>query len=167
MAAARVLVVDDEEIWREVVTQTLKREGYHVCPANTPGQALEIVRRDPPINIVLSDVGMPEMPGTQLIREIARISPQIALILMTAGVVNTAEAPGIPILRKPISRTALISVVYRSLMQSAELTQLRSIEARKRSGQLRAEVRRVRAEAAETLRASRAVCEWFNQQRRP
>jgi two-component system, OmpR family, response regulator len=166
-------VVDDEEIWREVVTQTLKSEGYEVCPAKSPGQALEIVRRDPPIDVVLSDIKMPEIPGTQLIREIARISPQITPILMTAGIVNPAEAPGIRILRKPISRTDLISAVRRSVMRSVELrsnlrdTRLQSVETRKRSEKLRAEVRRVSAEAAETQRESRTLCEWHNQRRKP
>jgi DNA-binding NtrC family response regulator len=167
LAAAKVLVVDDEDIWREVVVQTLRREGYQVCPANAPGQALEIVRRDSPIDVVLSDVGMPEMPGTQLIREIARISPRIVPILMTAGVVNPAEAPGIPILQKPISRTDLIAAVYRSVMLASQLTLLRSLEAQKRSGNLLAEVRRARAEAAETLRKSRGLCEWHRQQPKP
>ena len=70
------------------VSQLLIRRGYHVLSASGPRQALEIVRTQTPIQLVLSDIEMPEMRGTELICEVARLSPQTAGLLMTAGNTN-------------------------------------------------------------------------------
>jgi DNA-binding NtrC family response regulator len=111
VTAARVLVVDDDSTIRDVVSLMLKCEGYEVLVADGPRQALEIVKNRATVHLLISDIEMPEMKGTQLVRETARLSPQTAAVLMT-GVVNPTGVPNdVLVLKKPFSQRELISAV--------------------------------------------------------
>ena len=78
MAAERIMIVDDDSLFLEIVTRILSRAGYEVLSAAGPRDALEIIRNNPPVHLVVSDVLMPEMRGTELVREIVRLSPRTA-----------------------------------------------------------------------------------------
>jgi len=154
MATARVLVVDDDSTMLEVVSRMLTRAGYEVLPANGARQALEIVNNPPGVDLVVSDLKMPDMQGTQLVREVARISPQTAGLLMT-GAVNLADVPDdVPLLKKPFAMSDLISAVQATLDASAQLgADLR--RQCERSGKLRRQSQELCFEAAEARRKSR------------
>jgi DNA-binding NtrC family response regulator len=122
MATARILIVDDEVSYLDALSRTLSRQGYDVLPAAGPRQALEIIRNTPPVDVVVSDVMMPEIRGTDLVREVAQTSPQTACILMTGGAVDWADIPqGVPVLRKPLSTGDLIVAVQHAAARSARL----------------------------------------------
>jgi CheY-like chemotaxis protein len=119
----------------------------------TPGphQALEIVRAQTPIQLILADIEMPEMRGTQLICEVARLSPHTASLLMTGGNANPPDLPeGVAVVTKPFSTDKLILAVQAALALSAELSaQLRdlsekAIKIREESRKLISEVKEVR-----------------------
>ena len=57
-----ILVVDDEEMVRVSTARMLERRGFHAITAATPGEALDILRGDTPIDLLISDVVMPEHP---------------------------------------------------------------------------------------------------------
>jgi len=118
VAAARILIVDDDVILLEVLGRTLSRQGYDVLLASHPREALAIVREQASIDVVLSDVVMRQMLGTELVREIAQISPRTAFLFMTAGPAQMAD--GIAVLRKPLSIQDLTSGVRAALEQSAQ-----------------------------------------------
>jgi DNA-binding NarL/FixJ family response regulator len=121
--AARVLVVDDEPVVLQVISRMLRREGYDVLEASGPAEALGIVKQTPPVDLVVSDICMPGMPGTELVREVARISPQTALMLVTGGTVDPDLLPdAVPVLRKPVSTVELITAVRAALAQSAKIS---------------------------------------------
>ncbi len=81
---ASMLVVDDEEAINRLVTRFFSHIGYTVFAATSGEEALEIVRqRRPPIDLVLSDVVMPRMDGTELATWLLSEYPSPALILMT------------------------------------------------------------------------------------
>src|SRR5215469_14532837 len=120
-ATARVLVVDDDATMLVSVSRMLSRQGYEVLQASGPRQALEIARTPPPVQLVLSDVEMPEMRGTQLVSEVFQLSPQTAGLLMTGGVEPPDVPEGVAVLRKPFSTAGLILAVQSTLTQSAEL----------------------------------------------
>src|SRR6516164_6073185 len=120
--AARVLVVDDDALMLASVSKMLSRQGYEVLPAPGPRQALHIAEAQPPIELILSDVSMPEMRGTQLVAEVLRLSPQTAGLLMTGDVVSPPDVPeGVAVIRKPFSTAELILAVNSTLERSAEL----------------------------------------------
>ena len=82
MAAAKVLVVDDERKIREVVGSYLEREGYVVTLANTGQEALERAFRDHPDLIVL-DLGLPDFDGEEVARSVRGVS-DTPIIMLTA-----------------------------------------------------------------------------------
>jgi len=119
MAGEMVLVVDDDPLMLNVTSRMLTRNGYDVLSTDRPQQALEIVRNSP-VHLVLSDVVMPEMQGTQLVREVVRLSPQTVAVLMTGYITKVADAPDdVALLRKPFTRQELICAVQNALAQSA------------------------------------------------
>src|SRR5690242_8385552 len=104
MSRASVLVVDDDSSFLHAVNRILLREGYEVLPSGSPHQALETIRNVGPVDLVLSDIMMPNMPDTELVRQIAEFSPRTASVLMTGGCVDATALPnGVPVLKKPFS----------------------------------------------------------------
>jgi two-component system response regulator PilR (NtrC family) len=87
-----VLVVDDEEIMREILDALLAREGYEVRLASSGQEGLEIARAMP-IDAAVVDVMMPGMDGLAVLDEIKKVDEDIAVIMITAfASVETAIA---------------------------------------------------------------------------
>jgi two-component system, NtrC family, response regulator PilR len=81
--AARVLVVDDERSMRELLTIVLKRDGYDVLVADDGARAIELLKKQR-VDILITDIRMPQMSGVDVLREAKRIDPEIISIVMTA-----------------------------------------------------------------------------------
>ncbi len=91
MAKGKVLVVDDEESLREICREALTDHGYEVVEAENGAKALEILKKEPGIDIVLSDLKMPEMDGLALIDRINRFNLDVDMVVMTGfGTIETA-----------------------------------------------------------------------------
>jgi CheY-like chemotaxis protein len=89
-------------------------------PRTSHKQALDLVRNSGPVDVVITDISMPDMLGTQLVRKIAQVSPQTASMLMTAGVIDSTEvSDGLRVLRKPFRARDLMAAVQATLPQSA------------------------------------------------
>ena len=82
-APARVLVVDDERSMRELLSIVLRRDGYDVLIAEDGAAGLELLKRER-VDILITDIRMPQMNGVDLLREAKRIAPDIVSIVMTA-----------------------------------------------------------------------------------
>jgi two-component system response regulator PilR (NtrC family) len=82
-AAARVLVVDDERSMRELLSIVLRRDGYEVIVAADGRAAIDVLTRER-IDVLITDIRMPEMTGVDVMREAKRIDPAIISIVMTA-----------------------------------------------------------------------------------
>ncbi len=83
MAKARVLVVDDEKSMRDLLSITLEKEGYEVLTAAGGEAAIEALRRDA-TDAVITDLRMPKVDGLQVLRAAKEISPDVAVIVITA-----------------------------------------------------------------------------------
>jgi len=83
MAKARVLVVDDEKSMRDLLSITLEKEGYDVLTAAGGEAAIEALRRDV-TDAVITDLRMPKVDGLQVLRAAKEISPDVAVIVITA-----------------------------------------------------------------------------------
>ena len=121
MAAAKVLVVDDETMVRELSSLVLRRSGYDVTAAPDGEKALAILRGTSPasFDLVLSDAVMPSVQGLELREAVREISPSTAFVLMSAY--PQREMPdGIAFLRKPFTPKALIAAVERTLSETAQ-----------------------------------------------
>src|SRR5689334_5921440 len=79
----RILVVDDERSMRELLAIVLKREGYEVLVAENGASAIATLEREP-VDILISDIKMPDVSGVEVLRAAKRIDQDILGIMMTA-----------------------------------------------------------------------------------
>src|SRR5512147_637414 len=78
----RVLVVDDQEALRTLLSRLLDREGFDPVEAGDGEKAVELFKAESPL-VVVSDIMMPKMDGLALLNEIKRIDRNATVILMT------------------------------------------------------------------------------------
>ena len=119
MKKANLLVVDDEPVERQTLTDILRLEGYHVVAVANGEAAVDHVRVNP-IDLIILDLRMPGMNGLEVIKVVNQISPDVEIILLTAhGSMESAiEALRNQIhdyLLKPASPAQIINSVNRGL----------------------------------------------------
>src|SRR3981081_3748386 len=78
-----ILVVDDEEIMREILETLLTREGYEVRVASSGSEGLELARALP-FDAAFVDIMMPGLDGIATLDELKRIDEDLAVIIITA-----------------------------------------------------------------------------------
>ncbi len=78
----RVLIADDEEILRQILSRFLKQAGFEPIEAKDGREAIELFRLSHPV-VVVSDIMMPHMDGLTLLNEIRKIDKNAMVILMT------------------------------------------------------------------------------------
>ena len=83
MSAARVLIVDDEKSMRDLLTITLEKAGYDVTAAEGGEAAIEAIRKDS-FDTIITDLRMPRVDGMQVLRAARDLSPETAVIVVTA-----------------------------------------------------------------------------------
>ena len=82
--AGRVLLVEDEDVVRSFAARALSRQGYEVLEAGTGLEALELMQREQRrIDLVVSDVIMPEMDGPTLLKELRKSTPDLKFIFVS------------------------------------------------------------------------------------
>ena len=79
----RILIVEDEDLMRELLTKILAGENYRLYQACNGEEALKLLQ-DQPIDLVLTDLRMKGMNGLQLLSEVRALDPEIVVIVMTA-----------------------------------------------------------------------------------
>lgn len=82
-SSVSILIVDDEEMMRNLLNRILSREGYKISSAKDGVAALEMLEAEK-INIIISDMKMPRMNGFELLKNVKREYPDIGVIIMTA-----------------------------------------------------------------------------------
>ncbi|MDX2221262.1 MAG: ATP-binding protein, partial [Rhodospirillaceae bacterium] len=113
----RILVVEDNDFVRQTVTFQLERLGYTVTGAPTAAAALDILRQDAGLDLVLSDMVMPGgLSGADLLREVTEHYPGIKVVLMSgyAGAELRDQIRSIgdaPLLQKPVSSKVLARAI--------------------------------------------------------
>ena len=79
-----ILVVDDDDLILELVCDILKRQGYIVLAASRPSRAIEIaVEYEGIIDLLITDIIMPEMNGQEVASKISQIRPATKILLMS------------------------------------------------------------------------------------
>jgi len=81
---ARILVIDDEEDFRFIITRTLEKEGYLVQAVGSGPEAIEALKSQN-FDLVLVDIKMPEMGGRETVKEIRKLDPQLPVLLVTGS----------------------------------------------------------------------------------
>src|SRR3954470_4766186 len=120
MASERILVVDDEEAIREIVSSMLANAGYSTLQAASGKEALEILGSGEEFQLMLSDLMMAEMDGIALLDQVQDCYPDMPAIMVTAvhdiSVALAAIRNGAyDYLLKPFEREQLLAMVRRAL----------------------------------------------------
>jgi response regulator RpfG family c-di-GMP phosphodiesterase len=131
---ARVLVVDDEHVIREILSDFLVMEGYQVLTAGNGREALEVLGRER-CDLIISDLKMPEMGGLELLEAVRDEYPDTIMLIMTGyGTVETAiqamKSGAFDYVLKPFKVEEVVHTVARGLAQQrlkAENIQLKSV----------------------------------------
>jgi len=79
----RILIVDDEQSMREMLVILLRKEGLDVRPAGSRAEAAAVLREGP-VDLVLTDVKLPDGDGLEILRHVKAASPETAVVVMTA-----------------------------------------------------------------------------------
>lgn len=112
-----ILVAEDEEVVRRLLVELLRRAGYTVLDAANGVLALELARGySGAIQLLITDVAMPVMTGTELARQIGAVQAGLRILLISgysdpAQVADIQEQPGVAYLRKPFAPRALLDQV--------------------------------------------------------
>jgi PAS domain S-box-containing protein len=108
-ATETVLVVEDEDVVRDLTVRALKKAGYAVIEASGGDEALEAsARHAGPIHLLLADVVMPGMSGPVLAHRLSPTRPEMRVLYMSGYAVDSVEQQGlslreIPLIQKPFS----------------------------------------------------------------
>ncbi len=109
-----ILVVDDDDDIRAVAHQALVAQGYLVLETGHPQQAIRMARQQR-IDLLLTDVIMPIMKGTELADRIQSVSPSTKVLLMSGYQTSDIAPSGRPFLAKPFSIDGLARRVREAL----------------------------------------------------
>lgn len=137
---ARILIVDDEERMRHLLSIMLGRKGYHVEQAADGVEALEMIAAAP-FDMVITDIKMPRMDGAELLRKIneMEIPPPVVFITAFATVESAVEAMrqgAVDYITKPFEEERIVLTVERTLGISRLIAENRDLksEVRKAAG---------------------------------
>ena len=81
---ARILLIDDDEQVLDMLYESLTREGYDVLRASNGEQGLRLYRQEP-VDLIITDIIMPEKEGIETIIELRQDFPDVKIIAMSGG----------------------------------------------------------------------------------
>jgi PAS domain S-box-containing protein len=113
----RILVVDDDDDLRFITVATLMEMGFDVCAAEDGRRALSYLR-EAEIDLVITDVVMPELDGPALAKSIRETHPNMPILFIT-GYTNTADLTGEMVLQKPFELQDLLDHIKKLLVTAA------------------------------------------------
>jgi len=122
----RILVVDDERSMRELMAIVLRREGYDVLLAENGRSAIDLLQREP-IDLLISDIRMPDVSGVEVLRAAKAVDKDILGIMITAfasteTAVEAMRLGACDYLSKPFD-VDLLKMKVREKIESRELRQ--------------------------------------------
>ena len=111
-----ILVVEDDTAMRQSCVKLFRLEGYGVAEASSGVDALDLIKKQGNIDIVLTDIKMPEMDGMTLLKEIKSLDNDIAVVIMTGygSIKNAIEAMkhgAVDYITKPFDTNELLMTI--------------------------------------------------------
>jgi CheY-like chemotaxis protein len=115
---ARILVIDDDEQVLDMLYESLTREGYDVLRASNGEQGLRLYRQEP-VDLIITDIIMPEKEGIETIIELRKDFPDVKIIAMSGGgrigkkdYLHLAKIFGVQrTFKKPVAREQLLDAI--------------------------------------------------------
>ncbi len=118
----RILIVDDEEVLRDVLETVLRREGFDVLMAASGEEALSVLDGDPDVDLVILDVMLPGISGIDTLRAVRISNPQLPVIVITAfssidGAIEAMKHGAFHYIPKPFKNEEVVLTVNKALEQ--------------------------------------------------
>lgn len=118
----RILIVDDEEVLRDVLDAVLRREGFEVAMAASGEEALSVLDEDESIDLVILDIMLPGISGIDTLRAIRISNPSLPVIIITAfssidGAIEAMKHGAFHYIPKPFKNEEVILTVNKALEQ--------------------------------------------------
>jgi PAS domain S-box-containing protein len=115
-----ILVVEDEEDVRSLLMEWLSDAGYVPMEAANGAEALDVVKRNNGIHLVLADIGLPKMDGTQLYSELRKIRPDLPVVFCTGFIDDDRHSQLIEtgaraVIQKPYRISDVLHTIHASL----------------------------------------------------
>jgi DNA-binding NtrC family response regulator len=119
MTSGSILVVDDEEIMREILETLLSREGYQVRLASTANEGLDLLRAMP-FDAAILDVMLPGMDGISALDEIRKIDDDLPVMMITAfasveNAIAAMKRGAYDYITKPFKNDEVLVVVHNAV----------------------------------------------------
>lgn len=126
-----ILLVEDDAGVLDLGRTMLETLGYRVLSASSPSQALELVAQHAPVDLLLTDVVMPEMNGAQLAQQLRELRPELRVLYMSGYTADIIAQYGvlhqdIHFLQKPFDLQA-ISIKVHEALQGGQVTEQRTL----------------------------------------
>ena len=118
----RILIVDDEEVLRDVLDAVLRREGFEVVPAASGEEALSVLDGDENIDLVILDIMLPGISGIDTLRAVRIANPNLPVIVITAfssidGAIEAMKHGAFHYIPKPFKNEEVVLTVNKALEQ--------------------------------------------------
>ena len=115
---ARILVIDDDELVLDMLYESLTLEGYDVLKASNGQQGLKLYREEP-VDLIITDLIMPEKEGIETIIELRQDFPDVKIIAISGGgrigkkdYLHMAKIFGVQrTFKKPVAREQLLDAI--------------------------------------------------------
>lgn len=109
----RALVVEDDPVTRGFVSEVLSDTGYDVFTCEDGSSALGSFMRNAPFSLLVVDILLPGMRGTEVVDLLCRASADLRVLFISARATAPVLGPGRRFLSKPFGRSALLDEVRR------------------------------------------------------
>jgi DNA-binding NtrC family response regulator len=132
VSKGRILIVDDEKHQRDILEMILQSEGYETMAASNGRHAMQALGSQA-VDLILTDLKMPDMDGIALLSELLKTQPGNCVILMTAhGTIDSAvdamRKGAFDYLTKPLEREALLHVIRRAMERTRLVRENRMLQ---------------------------------------
>jgi DNA-binding NtrC family response regulator len=119
---AKILVVDDELVFRKVISTILTNQGYEVVTASSAQEALDLLQTEP-IDLLISDIRMDPISGIDLLKRVSDMHKTLCVIMLTSCeevtvAIQSMKLGAFDYLTKPIQMNELVQATQRALEYS-------------------------------------------------
>ena len=114
-----ILVVEDDDVALDLLAEILRRHHFQVWTASSVASALELLEKRP-VDLVLSDIRMPERGGMDLLKQIRENQSRIPVVILSAFGdehlwVEALSAGAVDLIPKPFKKQEIIDVINKTL----------------------------------------------------
>ena len=118
-----IVIADDDAPCREALRDIVQPAGYRTLLASCGEEALDIVRREPRVHLVLLDMHMPQLTGLETSQLLHQLDAMLQTVLVTADVTEqlmrqAIQAHVYSVIPKPVSKNVVLYTVVRALARS-------------------------------------------------